>query len=183
MRRLTVLVLSAFFLAGDRVPAQGVPRAPSDSADAAALLPKLDAAEAEMWRVMAAGDAAGFDRITGSDYQTINADGAWLDRAAAKAIIGKFTGVEAVVSDRQRRLYGNTALITGQAGFTVSGLLVAKIYFTQVWVWRDNRWQFINWQGTMTGAPTWYPVVLTALGMLALFALVELVRRRRAASA
>lgn len=98
------------------------------------VVQQLDAAEAEMFRIMAAGDAEAFERIAGSDYLTINADGVMLDRAGAKAIIGKFKGVTTEFAGRQRRMYGSTSVITGKATFRLKGIPLAKVHFTQMWV-------------------------------------------------
>ena len=177
MRRAALLMLISVLAIADRAHAQIPPPPAGDTASASASLAGLVTAEAEMFRIMAAGDAPGFERIAASDYQTINADGAFLDRAAAKALIGKFAGVETTIAGRQYRLYGTVGVITGQATYTVHGATVAKIYFTQLWQWRDARWQFLHWQGTMTGAPTWYPVWLTMFGMLLIIGAWTALRR------
>jgi hypothetical protein len=179
MRIHTVLLLAGSLAVSGRSLAQAPSPPIPDTSTQPAPVAKLAEAEAEMFRLFAAGDADGFERIAGADYLTINADGAQLDRAGAKAIIRKFTGIEGTMTDRKERVYGTIGVITGLATYATHGVPLIKFRFTQIWVWRDNRWQFIHWQGTLTGAPTWYPVVLTAIGMSILFAVVTLVRRRR----
>ena len=33
----------------------------------------------------------------------------------------------------------------------VLGQLVAESLYTTGWIYRDDRWQFVHWQGTMAG--------------------------------
>jgi hypothetical protein len=179
MRLVALFMLVSSLAIAHHAYAQTSPQPIGDTASASASLATLESAEAEMFRIMAAGDTSGFERIASSDYHTINADGTWLDRAGAKAMLGKFAGVETSFAEQQRHIYGTLGIITGQATYSLHGATVAKIYYTQLWQWKDERWQFLHWQGTMTGAPTWYPVCLTAFGMLLIVGVWRLLRRWR----
>jgi peptidylprolyl isomerase len=98
-------------------------------------------------------DAAALDRLLAEDYISTNHDGAVSDKAGVLESIesGDFY-IEAVnVEDRQVRVYGNTALITGHARW--SGKLRGKqsagsIRHSQLWVKRLGRWQAVSWQAT-----------------------------------
>ena len=72
----------------------------------------------------------------------------------------------------------DVVISTGRAKFYLGSIPVADIYFNQTWIYRDNRWQFIFWQGTMTGAPASYPVYFTLIGTLLIVGVVYLVIRR-----
>jgi hypothetical protein len=171
-----LLIFSAliFFVRG--AAAQDLPT-PADVA-------RLDAAESAMFDAFGQADEKTFQQLAGEDYYTINADGVALDRAGALKLLPKFKGSTNARSEQHRRIYGSTAVLTGRAKFYFKALLVAEIHYTQVWVWREGRWQFVNWQGTMTGLPTWYPVIATSVLFLVIIGLARFMgrRKRRAAS-
>ena len=166
-----LLLLTVLFFSGRAVAAAETLSA-ADSA-------KLDAAEAAMFASFGAGDAAAFGQLAGEDYLTINANGVMLGKTDALKLVPKFKGSTSTLSEQQRRVYGPTAVSTGRAQFKVKGVLVAEIYYTAIWVLRDGRWQFVNWQGTMTGLPSWYPVIVTIVLFLLLLAIAAWIRRRR----
>jgi hypothetical protein len=147
-----------------------------------AALNSLDAAEKSMFAIMGNADEPGFLHIAGDDYFTINADGVALDRAGASKLLPKFKGSTSQLTDRSKRIYGHTAVLTGRGKFYFKSILVAEVLYTQVWVFRDDRWQFVNWQGTMTGWPSWYPVIVTSVAFLGMCGVSWLVRRRRKAA-
>ena len=167
----TLLLLIALSLSGRAVAA---PETLS-----AADLARLDAAEQAMFASFGRGDASAFGQLAGEDYLTINADGVMLGKADALKLVPKFKGATTTLSGQHRRVYGTTAVSAGRAQFRMKGVLMAEIYYTQVWVLRDGRWQFVHWQGTMTGLPSWYPVILTSILGLLLIAIGAWLRRRR----
>jgi len=61
-----------------------------------------------------------------------------------------FKGLSVNFSERSQRVYGNFVLRTGKAKLSAGGQLIAEIFYTQGWVYRDKKWQFVHWQGTMT---------------------------------
>jgi len=73
-------------------------------------------------------------------------------------------------------------VLTGRGKFYFKSLLVAEVLYSQVWVLRDGRWQFVNWTGTMTGLPSWYPVIFTGIVFLGLILLVRWMRRKKKAA-
>jgi hypothetical protein len=142
-------------------------------------LAKLDAAESAMFESFGQGDGKTFQQLAGEDYFTINADGVTMDRSGALKLFPKFKGSTNQRSEQHRRIYGSTAVLNGRAKFYFKSVLAAEIHYTEVWVWRDGRWQFVNWQGTMTGLPAWYPVIATSVLFLVIIGIVRFVCRRK----
>ena len=151
--------------------AQGLPT-PAD-------LTKLDAAETAMFDSFGQADEKTFQQLAGEDYYTINADGVTLDRTGALKLLPKFKGSTSERAEQHRRIYGSTAILTGRAKFHFKALLVAEVQYTQVWVWGEGRWQFVNWQGTMAGLPAWYPVIATSVLFFVIIGIIRFVGRRK----
>jgi hypothetical protein len=131
-----------------------------------------------MFAIFSAGDSEGFLKITGDDYLSINADGTYMNKMEAVVLVPKFKGSTNEIIEQTDRIHGNVVISTGRAKFYLGSVPVADIYFNQTWIYRDNRWQFIFWQGTMTGAPASYPIYFTLIGTLLLLAISWLVIRR-----
>jgi len=112
------------------------------------------------------------------DYITINADGTMQSRAEMMQAFGKFKGSTYKLSGQQIRQYGNTAIITGKASFFIKSFPVATVFYTEIWVQHDGDWLFTGWQGTMTGRPSWYPVIFTVLLLVLLLIIIGLIRNR-----
>lgn len=125
------------------------------------LLKQLATDQKRMFAIFSAGDSEGFLKITGDDYLSINADGTYMNKEEAAALVPKFKGSTNQIIEQTDRIHGNVVISTGRAKFYLGSIPVADIYFNQTWIYRDNRWQFIFWQGTMTGAPANYPVYVT----------------------
>ena len=138
---------------------------------------QLHAEQVRMFDMFTQGDTATFQKIAGDDYLTINADGTYMDKAQAMDLIPNFKGSTYKILAQTDRIYQNVALSTGRAKFWFGPLLAADIYFTQTWIFRDDRWQFIAWQGTMTGVPKNYPVFATLITVLVLSGLVWMLIR------
>jgi hypothetical protein len=115
------------------------------------ILKELDNAEKSMFEASAKGDSAAFRKICGTDYYTINGDGTAHNLEETIPYVPRFKGSNGVLSEQTQRIYGNVALRTGRAKFYMGSQQVAEILYTTGWVYRDSRWQFIHWQGTMTG--------------------------------
>lgn len=133
--------------------------------------------EKEMFDAIVNGDKPAAEKLFGKDYVTINADGTMADREETMKKFGGFKGAAYTLSDKRIRAYKDIAIITGGAKFYLKGILAAQIFYTETWVFRDQEWQFIGWQGTMTGLPTWYPIIMTLLLLGTLYLLVRVVLR------
>ncbi len=107
-----------------------------------------------------------FGSLMGDDYITLNADGVMENKVQTLEMVRNHPLPSAdtiLFSDQRQRAYGNVAIRTGRAKVYKAGLVLADFIYTQTWLYRDNRWQFIGWQGTMTGWPKHYPVLITLL--------------------
>ena len=141
---------------------------------------QLLAKEKEMFSAVCNGDKPAAEKLFASDYITIDADGKLQSREETMAGFGKFKGSTFALSGQTVRLYGHTAVITGRAVFHVKSILAADVYYTEIWTDRGNGWEFSGWQGTMTGLPSWYPVIGTAILLLLLFVIARWIRKRKA---
>jgi len=139
---------------------------------------QLSNEQKRMFEMFSNGDTETFLEITGDDYLAINADGTYMNKTQSVELIPKFKGSTYNILEQTDRIYGNVAISTGRAKFYLSSILVADIYFNQTWIYRDNRWQFIFWQGSMTGAPKSYLIYVTLIGTLLLGGLIVVVVRR-----
>lgn len=132
-------------------------------------LPATAAAQLDsMERVMfnATQNAEVFGSLMGDDYITLNADGVMENKVQTLDMVRNHPLPKAdtiLFSDQTQRLYGTIAIRTGRAKVYKAGIVLADFIYTQTWVYRDNRWQFIGWQGTMTGWPKYYPVLITLI--------------------
>ena len=117
----------------------------------AAVLQELDKAEQIMFGATEKGDSALFRKISGKDYFTINANGGSQNLDEACELIPRFKGSNAVLSEQKVRVFDNFALRTGRAKIYLGEKQVAEVLYTSGWIYRDNRWQFVHWQGTPTG--------------------------------
>jgi hypothetical protein len=149
---------------------------PSDS-----LTAVLTSKESEMFSIITNGNKEAAEKLIGQDYITINADGVMEGKENTLKTIGKFKGSTASLSDKKIRVYRNVAIINGKAKFYLKQILVAQIFYTEIWNYRNEQWQFIGWQGTMTGLPSYYPVITTIIIILLLYLIIRLIIRKRKA--
>lgn len=140
--------------------------------------------EAKMFHNMLTADRPAADKMIGEDYITIDADGVMQTKTEMMRTFGRFKGATVALYDKRVRTYGNLSIITGRAKFYLKSILVAEVFYTETWVYRNNQFYFIGWQGTMTGAPSYYPVILSLLGLVVLYFILKLIirkfRKRRA---
>ena len=122
--------------------------------------------------------SAAAEKMFATDYMTINADGTMQDKTETMKLFGKFKGATTTLSDKRIRTYGNLSIITGGAKFYIKSILVAQIFYTETWIFRNGQWDFIGWQGTMTGLPSWYPLIITVIVLVLLYFLARFITRR-----
>lgn len=115
------------------------------------IIEQLDSSEKQMFEATSNGDSSAFRKICGKEYFTINANGVSQTLEEALPNTVRFKGSKVELSQQKQRIYGNLALRTGLGKAYFNGQLVAEFLYTAGWVYRDNRWQFIHWQGTPTG--------------------------------
>ena len=114
------------------------------------LMQQLEKNEKDMFESVSNDDSVLFKSLAGKEYFTINADGTSGNLAETLKGFGKFKGAVTVLSDQQQRLFDKVALRTGKATFYFGGKVVAEVLYTSGWVYKNKRWQFIHWQGTLT---------------------------------
>jgi hypothetical protein len=147
--------------------------APSDS-----LSKVLIDNEAKMFNAILTADRPSTDKMIGEDYVSINADGVMQNKTEMMKAFGKFKGATVSLHDKQIRTYGNLSLITGRAKFYLKSILVAEVFYTETWINRSNRLYFIGWQGTMTGTPSYYPVIFSLLALIIIYFIARVVIKR-----
>jgi len=130
---------------------------------------QLKKEQIKMFEMFCNGDAENFKKIVGDDYLTVNADGTYMGKDEMLTVIPKFKGSTFKILEQTDRVYNNLVISTGQAKFYFGPVLAADTYFHQVWIFRNGKWEFISWQGTMTGTPKNYPVYFTLIVLLILF--------------
>ena len=100
-----------------------------------------------------------FDRIEGEDFLFTDANGGLTDKKQDMAgekdcrkHEGKYEVMEPLV-----RIYGNTAVVTGQVTTTANNKegksVVRKSRFTDVFVWRHERWELVAGQSSRIPEP------------------------------
>jgi len=167
-----ISILSIFFISIQSAPGQSF--VPSDS-----LSKLLIINEAKMFQNVLTADRASADKMIGEDYITINADGVMESKAEMMKTFGRFKGATAKLFDKRIRTYGNLSIITGRAKFYLKSVLVAEVFYTETWVYRNNQFNFIGWQGTMTGLPSYYPIMFSVLLLVIFYFAGRLILRKR----
>jgi len=114
------------------------------------VLKQLDQAEKYMVNAISNGDSAAFNKIAGYDYLDINASGIKMTLKPMLIALPNFKGITVDFSEQSQRVYGNFVLKNGRAKLYFKGHQVAEVFYTQGWVYRENKWQFVHWQGTPT---------------------------------
>jgi len=115
------------------------------------LLLELEKTEQAMFDATSNGDSAAFRKLCGTDYFTINANGEAQVLATTLPYVPRFKGSKNELSEQQQRVYGNFVIRTGRLKAFMFGQQVAEVLYTTGWIYRDGRWQYVHWQGTMTG--------------------------------
>lgn len=139
---LSISIFSCFSCKHQQLPGQSL------STD---VLEQLDNAEKAMFDATFSGDSAAFHKICGSDYFTINSNGESGSLEAALRGIAFLKGSTGTFSEQKQRVYGDLVLRTGRAQFSMGGKPIAEVLYTAGWIYRDGRWQFVHWQGTLSG--------------------------------
>jgi len=114
------------------------------------ILSQLDTIEKEMVNALSNGDSAAFKKIAGNDYLDINANGTMMPLRSMLADIPNYKGFSVNFSEKSQRVYGDFVLRNGKAKFYAGNQQVGEVFYTQGWVYRDKKWQFVHWQGTTT---------------------------------
>ena len=135
--------------------------------------------ETKMFEAISNNDSTYLKQILSQDYVSINADGKMIDKQVTLKNLSKFKGANFKLSDKNIRIYDNTAVINGRAKFYFRALLVADVWYTQVWQKQNDVWKYASWQGTMTGWPSYYPVIVTIITIFLLWLIFIFVFKNR----
>jgi ketosteroid isomerase-like protein len=89
-------------------------------------------------------DVAALACILAEEFEDADIAGALADRSQTLARAAKPRGVHHVLSDLHAHVYGDFGYIRGIAtAFTDNGQRTLKIRFTDVYVYREGRWQCV----------------------------------------
>ena len=146
---------------------------PSDS-----VAQELTKIEKEMFRVVTEGDKPAAEKLFAHDYITIDADGVMQDKEMVMQTFGRFKGSTAALSDKKIRISGNLGIINGKAKFYLKSVLVAEVFYTELWILRQGQWEFVGWQGTMTGVPSYYSIIITIILLILIYAIARVIRKK-----
>jgi hypothetical protein len=141
MKKLALFYCLLFLLISINLPGQNTNLS-------AKILSQLDTIEKEMVNALSNGDSAAFKKIAGNDYLDINANGTMMTLRSMLADIPNYKGFSVNFSEKSQRVYGNFVLRNGKAKFYAGNQQLGEVFYTQGWVYRDKRWQFVHWQGT-----------------------------------
>lgn len=107
--------------------------------------------EREWFDAIVKRDTAALNRILADDFIATSQDGS---TATKQDVLDSFKvtvpGIDSIGSeDFRARVYGNTAVVTGQSAYLRGGQVKARFRHTEVWVRRaPGRWQAVSWQAT-----------------------------------
>jgi len=133
--------------------------APGYAANCGASQPKNDAAleqiEQQWARSLEQGDIAALDCILAEEFEDVGPDGALTDRATTLAKAAKHRPVRHELSDLHAHVQGDFGYIRGQAAaINPEGKVVARVRFTDVYAYRDGRWQCVAGQESLISDST-----------------------------
>lgn len=114
-------------------------------------LHELEIVEQAMFAASAAGDSAAFRKLCGADYFTIDANGEGHTLEETIPNVPRFKGSTSQRSEQRQRVFGNFVVRNGRVKYYWKGRHVAEFLYSAGWVYRDDRWQFVHWQGTLSG--------------------------------
>jgi hypothetical protein len=126
-----------------------------DDARAAAL----KAAELARFEAQVNADAKTLGQLLDDDLEYLHSNGE-LDTKASfieSLVSGKRDYVSSTVDIQGVRFLGDIAIIRGRAKVTVADNGQSRdldIGYTDIWVWKDKRWQMTAWRSARMPAPT-----------------------------
>jgi ketosteroid isomerase-like protein len=95
-------------------------------------------------RSLERSDVAALDCILAKEFEDAGPDGKLTDRAATLEKAGQHRTVRHELSDLRPHVQGDFGYIRGTAAaIDPSGKVVARVRFTDVYAYRDGRWQCV----------------------------------------
>ena len=131
---LPLLLLCSFSLAHGQACPTGQQKDP-------ATLAQIE----QVWlRAAEQNDKAALGCILADEFEEADFDGSLIDRSAMLATGSKPSTVHFELSDLRVHVYGNSAYVRGVGGTrSDDGKFHAKNRFTDIFVYRDGRWQCV----------------------------------------
>lgn len=116
--------------------------------------PKTEAALLDLERSWAHAlgqhDANTVSCLLADEFQDAGTEGELHDRAAALARIPQRRPSQNLLEDMQAHIYGDTALVRGlNRVLDPTGKLLARVRFTDIFIYRDGRWQAVAGHETL----------------------------------
>jgi ketosteroid isomerase-like protein len=100
-------------------------------------------------------DISALGCILADEFEDAGPDGMLTNRAATLSKAAVHAAVHHVLSDLQAHVNGDFGYIRGlAAAVDAHGKLVAKVRFTDVYVYRDGRWQCVAGHESMLAEPS-----------------------------
>lgn len=95
-------------------------------------------------RALEQRDTASLSCILADEFEDAGPDGALTDRATTLAKAGEHPAVHHALSDLHAHIHGDFGYIRGLAtAMDGQGKIVARVRFTDVYVYREGRWQCV----------------------------------------
>ena len=95
-------------------------------------------------RALEQSDTAALNCLLGDEFEDAGPDGQLTDRAATLAKAAEHRAVHHELSDLHAHVQGDFGYIRGMAAaIDAQGKTVAKVRFTDVYVYRNGRWQCV----------------------------------------
>ena len=92
-------------------------------------------------------DADALSCVLAEEFEDVDAEGKLVDRAATLAKAAPGRRVQYQLSDLRAHLYGDLAFVRGFAeGTNLDTKASARVRFTDIYVFRDGRWQCVAGQ-------------------------------------
>lgn len=105
--------------------------------------------EERRFKAMVAADTAALDQLLDDNMVYTHSAGNVDTKASLVESITtrrQYAGIEP--SQQEFRLFGDTAVATGQARIELNGGRVLTLRYTDVWVKRGDTWKMVAWQST-----------------------------------
>ena len=95
-------------------------------------------------RALEQRDTATLNCILADEFEDVGPDGTLTDRATTLAKAGKHPAIHHALSDLHATVHGDFGYIRGLAtAADAQGKIVARVRFTDVYVYREGRWQCV----------------------------------------
>ena len=127
-------------------PAAGAFPCPTGQARDEAALVQIEKAWA---RALDEHDARALNCILADEFEDADIQGKLINRSATLAKIGTSPGVHHELSDLHARVHGDFAYIRGVADAVDSHTKGVRVRFTDIYVFREERWQCVAGQESL----------------------------------